>query len=102
VPEERPSADEEFVEFYESGTHVTGKFNCAACGYGVVCRNALPRCPMCQESTWEASVLRPFTRGTDGVHAKHRNCASEPGGERTGERGAAAGDVGAAARRARG
>jgi hypothetical protein len=71
VPEERPSADEEFVEFYESGTHVTGEFNCAACGYGVVCRNALPRCPMCQESTWEAAVWRPATRGTDDVHANN-------------------------------
>ncbi len=45
--------DEGYVEFFTTGTAVEGRFLCAACGYGVVVRALLPRCPMCSGTNWE-------------------------------------------------
>ncbi len=60
VTRPRPQADERAV--HVSGTRIVGEFRCGECGYGIVCRSALPICPMCQGSSWEESLWRPFTR----------------------------------------
>ena len=59
LPHARP---DEFVEFWPSGTTVTGEFHCSECGYGVTVRSALPRCPMCGGESWEQVPWSPFTR----------------------------------------
>ena len=56
------TAPHDFVVFYATGARIVGEFRCSDCGYGVVCRNALPVCPMCRGSSWERSPWRPFTR----------------------------------------
>jgi hypothetical protein len=53
--------DQEHVEFYASGARGVGEFCCASCGYGIVVRNELPRCPMCGEAAWEETAWRPFS-----------------------------------------
>ncbi len=55
-------AEHDYVAFYATGQRIVGEFRCNACGYGIVCRNALPVCPMCHGSGWEESPWRPFTR----------------------------------------
>jgi rubredoxin len=45
----------DFVQFSETGARASGAFRCASCGYGVTVQVALPRCPMCAGTTWEAS-----------------------------------------------
>ena len=36
-----------------TGTRAAGAFHCVECGYGVIVREQLPRCPMCGGETWE-------------------------------------------------
>ena len=57
----------DYVEFVPSGTAVIGAYHCADCGYGVTLRAALPRCPMCSGTVWEAAPWSPFGR-TRSVH----------------------------------
>ena len=42
--------------FLQAGRVASGEFRCCGCGYGVVVRNVLPSCPMCQGVEWETSV----------------------------------------------
>jgi rubrerythrin len=46
--------DSGFLHFEVTGTHVSGEFRCADCGYGAVVRRALPPCPMCGGTVWES------------------------------------------------
>lgn len=57
LDERRRSHEQEgdFIEFVLAGTAVNGEFRCSGCGYGVTLQAALPHCPMCAGSTWEAS-----------------------------------------------
>jgi rubrerythrin len=52
----------DYVEFLEAGTHATGEFHCAGCGYGVTIHSELPRCPMCGGGEWEAVSWSPLSR----------------------------------------
>jgi rubrerythrin len=54
----------DFVEFWESGTSVTGEFHCSECGYVVAMRGPLPACPTCSGTSWEQSAWSPFSRST--------------------------------------
>jgi rubrerythrin len=47
-----------FVDFAAAGTHVSGEFRCADCGYGAVVHRALPPCPMCGGTVWESRAPR--------------------------------------------
>ncbi len=58
------ASGDEFIAFYATGARVVGEFRCSDCGYGIVCRAALPICPMCRGSGWRESRWRPFTRGS--------------------------------------
>lgn len=51
-----------FIQFFDVGTHVSGTFHCAECGYGVAVQARLPHCPMCGGSTWERG---PGASGAD-------------------------------------
>jgi len=55
---------DDYVEFRAAGDMVKGEFHCAECGYGVTIVRALPLCPMCGGSSWEASLWSPFKRAT--------------------------------------
>jgi hypothetical protein len=48
-----PLDESGFAEFCVTGTHVSGDFRCAECGYGAVVHRALPPCPMCGGTVWE-------------------------------------------------
>jgi rubrerythrin len=48
-----PLDDSGFVDLVAAGTHVSGEFRCADCGYGAVVQRALPPCPMCGGTVWE-------------------------------------------------
>jgi hypothetical protein len=49
----------DYVEFHAAGAAARGAFRCSGCGYGVTVQVALPRCPMCGGTTWEATAARP-------------------------------------------
>jgi len=53
-----------FTDFTVAGTHVSGEFRCADCGYGAVVRSALPPCPMCSGTVWECRG--PLEQHVDG------------------------------------
>ncbi len=54
APVEEPLLDDSgFVDFAVAGTHVSGEFRCAECGYGAVVQRELPQCPMCGGTVWE-------------------------------------------------
>ena len=55
------SNEGEYIEFAIAGTSVAGEFRCSGCGYGVTVQTALPHCPMCAGTTWEAAALGPFS-----------------------------------------
>jgi rubrerythrin len=57
--------DSDYVEFLTAGTHATGQFHCADCGYGVTIHTELPRCPMCGGGSWEAAAWSPFSRALE-------------------------------------
>jgi hypothetical protein len=59
----RRSTEGDFVEFAKAGTPAAGDFHCSACGYGVTVSTALPQCPMCAGTTWEAASWSPFLPG---------------------------------------
>ncbi len=67
MPGEPHGLDQDYVDFYPSGTQAAGEFCCASCGYGIVFRGQLRRCPMCGESTWETAVWRPLSREAGGA-----------------------------------
>ncbi len=46
--------------FIRAGTETVGEYYCAACGYGVAVRRALPVCPMCGGETWEPPATSAF------------------------------------------
>jgi hypothetical protein len=50
-------ADGDFVEFVATGAPAAGDFRCSACGYGVSVHGALPPCPMCGGTSWEAALF---------------------------------------------
>jgi rubrerythrin len=52
--------DGDYVEFMTTGAPAHGAFHCAECGYGVTVNTALPRCPMCGGTTWEAAAAPAF------------------------------------------
>ena len=53
------SVDESgFADFAVRGSHVSGEFRCADCGYGAVVHRALPPCPMCGGTVWERRESR--------------------------------------------
>lgn len=52
----------DYVEFVAAGAPATGSFHCSRCGYGVTVQQALPQCPMCAGSTWEAAAVSAFGR----------------------------------------
>lgn len=54
--------DGEFVEFFRSGEHAAGEFECVACGYRAVHVGELPRCSVCGGALWERSEWTPFAR----------------------------------------
>jgi hypothetical protein len=65
---QRVKADQsEFVEFFRTGERAVGDFECVACGYGVVNRGGLPRCPVCGSTLWERSAWAPFARALSGL-----------------------------------
>ena len=47
--------------FLTAGAQANGEFRCSRCGYGVVVRNLLPTCPMCQGDVWEEPAGSPWT-----------------------------------------
>jgi rubrerythrin len=49
----------DYVRFFPTGDPATGAFHCSGCGYGVTVQVALPRCPMCGGTTWEAASWTP-------------------------------------------
>ena len=49
-------------DFLEAGARVAGEFRCADCGYGISVRQALPQCPMCRGSQWEAPEPSAYGR----------------------------------------
>ena len=54
LPAVEPLLDDSgFVDFAVAGTHVSGEFRCAECGYGAVVHRELPQCPMCGGTVWE-------------------------------------------------
>jgi hypothetical protein len=53
-----PLDDSGFVDFSVAGTHASGEFRCADCGYGAVVHRALPPCPMCGGTVWESQLRR--------------------------------------------
>jgi rubrerythrin len=53
-------AEEGLPVFLTAGTETEGEYYCAACGYGVAVRRALPRCPMCGGETWESPGTSAF------------------------------------------
>ena len=59
------TVDGDYVEFHAAGTHTTGQFHCAGCGYGVTIHTELPRCPMCGGGVWEAVSWSPFSRALE-------------------------------------
>lgn len=44
---------------------VKSELRCAACGYGIVAREAPEMCPMCRSTEWEPVLWRPFSRRSD-------------------------------------
>jgi predicted RNA-binding Zn-ribbon protein involved in translation (DUF1610 family) len=64
--------DDEFVEFFRTGEHVTGPVECVACGYGALVRGALASCPMCGETLWERSNWSPFATALSGLRRIRR------------------------------
>jgi rubrerythrin len=44
------------VQFFAAGATVRGTFHCSDCGYGIAVQSYLPRCPMCDGSTWERGL----------------------------------------------
>jgi rubredoxin len=52
----------DYVRFLHAGVPATGAFHCSGCGYGVTVQVALPRCPMCGGTTWEAASWTALTR----------------------------------------
>ena len=57
-PVEIPLDETGFVAFEVAGADVSGEFRCADCGYGAVIHRALPLCPMCGGTVWEAQAPR--------------------------------------------
>jgi len=57
--------DSDYVEFLTAGTHATGQFHCADCGYGVTIHTELPRCPMCGGVSWEEAAWSPLSRALE-------------------------------------
>jgi hypothetical protein len=57
--------DGDYVEFLTTGTHATGQFHCADCGYGVTIHTELPRCPMCGGESWEEAAWSPLSRALE-------------------------------------
>lgn len=43
------------MAFLAAGESAAGEFRCSDCGYGVSVRQALPICPMCGGTAWEAA-----------------------------------------------
>jgi len=54
--------DGDFVQFLRAGTDAQGDFYCSGCGYGITVQAALPQCPMCAGTTWEAAGGAPHAR----------------------------------------
>lgn len=52
----RAGVDVGHVQFFDVGAFVRGAFQCADCGYGIALRAHLPRCPMCDGTTWERGL----------------------------------------------
>lgn len=50
--------------FFAAGSHATGEFYCASCGYGIAVRAVLPECPMCRGSEWEEPGASPYGRSS--------------------------------------
>lgn len=53
-----PLDESGFADLSVAGTHVSGEFRCADCGYGAVVHRALPPCPMCGGTVWETRYRR--------------------------------------------
>jgi hypothetical protein len=51
---------DEYVEFWPTGTLVTGLFSCVACGRTVVSTYQLLPCPTCGGTLWEDPSTSPF------------------------------------------
>ncbi|HLM34359.1 MAG TPA: hypothetical protein VK278_01150 [Gaiellaceae bacterium] len=49
----------------KAGTHATGQFHCADCGYGVTIHTQLPQCPMCGGDSWEEAAWSPLSRALE-------------------------------------
>jgi hypothetical protein len=58
-----PLLDSGFADFSVAGTHVSGEFRCADCGYGAVVHRSLPPCPMCGGTVWESRSPRVHGSG---------------------------------------
>ena len=57
-----PVGQDEYVEFWPSGTLAKGQFSCTACGNRVTVRQTLPRCMVCGERLWERADWSPFVQ----------------------------------------
>jgi hypothetical protein len=49
---------DEYIAFRTAGEPADGEHRCSGCGYGVVVRTELPRCPMCGGGVWEPAGTR--------------------------------------------
>lgn len=58
-----------WVEFRQTGESAKGEYHCASCGYGIAIYRALPLCPMCGGTSWEAAAWSPFARARERVTA---------------------------------
>jgi hypothetical protein len=61
VPElERPTPEDEYVAFFQTGATARGWFSCAQCEWLVRSVRQLPDCPNCGGRLWEAANTPVF------------------------------------------
>ena len=61
-PRKGDTREGDYIEFVRAGAAATGEYRCSDCGYGVMVQVALPACPMCAGTNWEAAASSPFPR----------------------------------------
>jgi rubredoxin len=71
-----PAADDQ-LPFLATGTKATGQYRCYGCGYGITIHTALPECPMCAGTTWEASPWTPFSGTAEFRRLVRRSAAKQ-------------------------
>jgi len=69
---DREAPGDDFAALFTTGTHGTGQYRCASCGYGITLHAPLPNCPMCKGETWEQAAWTPFARSLELASARGR------------------------------